>query len=131
MSTLGLFLVVFGALIVVTRVPLVVAPERMRVVVLQMMATPSRLRMLGVFVTAVGGWAAWAGSTQASPLGDFVNTAGVIIIIFGAGFLVPFAKPASKVFGDLVSLISAGTLRIAGVLAVLLGAWIISYGLGI
>ena len=131
MSALGLFLVVFGALIVVTRAPLIVAPERMRVVALQMMATPARLRVSGVFLAALGIVAAWAGSTQATTIGNVVNSLGVFVIIFGAGIMVPFAKPASKVLSDLFSLLSTSFLRIAGVLAVLIGIWIIYYGAGI
>lgn len=131
MSPLGLFLMVFGTVIVVTRAPLIFAPERTRSLALQMMATPTRLRKLGLFLTALGGWAAWAGSTQATPTGNLVNSLGIFVIIFGAGVMIPFAKPASKVFSDLFSLFSTSALRVAGVLAVLIGAWIISYGAGL
>lgn len=131
MSTLGLFIVVFGLLIIVTRAPLIFAPERTRAFALKMFETPVRLRALGAFLTLLGALAAWVGTTEVTPAANFVNTLGIMVIIFGAGIIIPFASPVAKVFRDVFERFSTSFLRGAGVLAVLLGTWIVWYGAGL
>lgn len=131
MSTLGLFIAIIGILIILTRSPLVFAPERTRSVFMAVMATPARLRLLGLFMTLLGALAAWVGLTEVSPTADFVNTLGIIIIIIGAGIVIPFAQPVSKAFRGIMGAMSTSFLRGVGVLAVLIGAWIVWYGVGL
>lgn len=131
MSTLGLFIVVFGLLIIVTRSPLIFAPERTRTVALQLLNTTARFRALGVFVILLGALAAWVGTTEATSAANFVNKAGIIVLFFAAGIMIPFAGSFAKVFRSLMQSFSVQTLRIMGILAVLIGAWIVLYGVGL
>lgn len=131
MSTLGLFIAFFGVLVIVSRSPLIFAPERTRSVFMKIMATPSRMRVLGLLMALLGALAAWVGTTEAGPLADFVNTVGIIIIFFGAGIVIPFASPVGKMFREIIGAVSTSFLRGAGVLAVILGAWVVWYGMGL
>lgn len=131
MSTLGQFIVVLGLLIIATRAPLVFAPEGWRSVVLKLFKTPARMRAFGAFLGGFGAVAAWVGSTEATPLGEFVYTAGIMVMVLGVGLFIPFASSMGAVFRQIIGAMGASVLRGVGVLAVLIGAWIVWYGMGL
>lgn len=130
MTTLGLFLVGFGLLTIVIRLPYVVAPERTRSFWLRVIEKPFGTRWLGLFIVAVGlaGWLSGASTT--GQVGEVTSMIGFILAIIGSGFVL-FAVPLSPFFQDFIRSSSPTVLRIAGALAVLFGIWVITVGIGI
>lgn len=128
MTHIGLICVLIGSLIIVTRGPLIFAPEGYRSFVLKLLASDASMRGFGIFTAALGGLLAWSTRGLASGLGQFLYTLGIIIIAMAALFMVPFPKASGNLARGIWNAFSTTALRALGVLAVVLGALLVSYG---
>jgi len=131
MTAIGLFLVVFGVLIILSRGPLIVAPERTRNVYLRLFQSDRRMRWFGL---VMGGLAAivaylFVGVSGTIPLVVFY-LALLIVVIMGF-WLVPFPGSANRVATKIWSAFSPLVLRMIGAVSVLFGMWLVFLGFGL
>ena len=130
MSTLGLICVGLGALMIVSRAPLIFAPEWQRSLIVSWLEKPGFIRGFGVFALALGAGLAFFTNGAAEPIagvlfffGGFLTAVGVLLIFF-ADSGQALALSVWKSF-------NTNLLRLFGVIAVLLGAYLISFGLSL
>jgi uncharacterized protein YjeT (DUF2065 family) len=127
MSALGLFLVIFGVAIILTRGPLIFAPLATQKYALRLLETDARIRMLGVVAAALSVWLFYVASVEIAAVADTVLFIGVVVAA-AAFFYIAFPKPMGDLVRAIVSSFNAPLLRILGVIAVALGVLIAGYG---
>ena len=123
--------IALGIIIIVSRAPLIFAPEATRSIYLKLLATNTRIRIMGLFVGAMG--IAMILSARGSP-----ETSALLILAIGY-FLVFVMIFPFMIFTSIIKLIAeavlSGTddliLRGMGVIAVIIGALFIWLGISI
>lgn len=128
MSALGLFLVAFGLLMIVTRAPLIIAPERARALAIHLIGEPRRMRTMGIFAALLGIAAAWAGAAATGLIGQIVLYLGLITLTLAAVLMIPFPGPMATMARFAWERLSTSALRILGSVATLVGIIIAAYG---
>ncbi len=131
MSILGLFFVILGSAIIVTRAPLIVAPERARNLVLKIIGTERRMRFFGIFVASLGAVLVWVGGSEPGAMAQVVFYLGFFMVLIAALWMIPFPGSSGTVARRIWGKFAPRTLRILGALAVLFGALLVVYGLSL
>lgn len=131
MSILGLFFVLLGSAIIITRAPLIVAPERARHLVLKIFGTDRRMRIFGIFVASLGALLVWVGGSEPGAVAQIVFYLGFFMVLMAALGMIPFPGPCGKLAKRVWEKFPPRTLRIIGAVAVLFGALLVIYGLGL
>lgn len=131
MSAAALIIVILGAAIVLSRAPLIIAPEAVRGTYLKLFDTDGKMRLMGVIMGAVSAtivWLTWGiGDTASQVLRDI---AGVVLVLSVCA-MIPFPAWARRLATNVWSAFSPGVLRLLGVLAVAVWGLIIWYGLSL
>lgn len=131
MSTTALIIVILGASIVLSRAPLIIAPEAVRGTYLKLFDTDGKMRLMGVIMGAVSTlilWVLWGLGDTAAMAVKYV--AGLVLVLSVAA-MIPFPAWARRLATNVWSAFSPGVLRLLGVLAVAVGGLIIWYGLSL
>ena len=131
MFTLANLCIFIGVLMIVSRAPLIFAPEKYRALILSWVSSPSFMRLFGGFVLALGGLITWITSSESGLLAIILNGLGWVMLVFGLVFMLPFATAASDLASQVWSGFRTSTLRVLGVGAVLFGGWLALYGLSL
>lgn len=131
MSVLALFFVILGSAIIVTRAPLIFAPETARRLVLRIFGTDRRMRMFGIFVAFLGALLVWVGGSEPGPVAQIVFYLGFFMVLMAALAMIPLPGPSRKLATRVWERFAPRTLRIIGALAVLFGALLVIYGLSL
>jgi len=131
MSTLALVIVIAGLMIIASRAPLVFAPEATRAFYLKLFETDARMRTLGGMIAILGAlliWGAWGeNSTTATAILAF----GVLIVAIAAYLFIAFPHWARKLATSIWGGFSTSVLRLLGLVAVVVGLAIATYGLSL
>lgn len=131
MSILGLFFVILGSAIIVSRAPLIVAPEWARNLVLKIIGTERRMRFFGIFVASLGALLVWVGGSEPGAVAQIVFYLGFFMVLIAALWMIPFPRSSGAVARRIWGKFAPRTLRILGALAVLFGALLVVYGLSL
>ena len=131
MSILGLFFVILGAAIIISRAPLIIAPEAARRMVLKIIGTDQRMRFFGFFVASVGILLVWVGGSEPGIVAQVVFTLGFFMLLVAALWMIPFPTSSGKVARNIWGKFAPRTLRILGAVAVAFGALLVLYGLSL
>lgn len=131
MGVLALFFVILGIAIIVTRAPLIVAPERARRLVLRIIGTDQRMRIFGIFVAFLGALLVWVGGSQPGAVAQVVFYLGFFMVLIAALAMIPLPGQSRKLATRVWERFTPRTLRIIGTLAVLFGAFLVLYGLSL
>lgn len=131
MSILGLFLVILGSAIIITRAPLIVAPQQTRNLILRLIGTKDHMRFFGIFVAALGSVLVWIGASEPGVVAQIIFSLGFFMLLVAAFGMIPFPGPCEKLARRVWEKFSLRTLRIMGAAAVLFGALLILYGSGL
>jgi len=131
MSTTALIIVILGVSIVLSRAPLIVAPEAVRNTYLKLFDTDGKMRLMGVIMGAVSAlilWVLWGLGDAAAMVVKYV--AGFVLVLSVAA-MIPFPAWARRLATNVWSAFSPGVLRLLGAIAVAVGGLIIWYGLSL
>jgi len=131
MSTTALIIVILGVSIVLSRAPLIVAPEAVRGTYLKLFDTDGKMRLMGIIMGAVSAliiWAVWGLRDTGSLALTYI--AGFVLILSLAA-MIPFPAWARRLATNVWSAFSPGVLRLLGAFAVAVGGLIIWYGLSL
>ena len=131
MSITALILVLFGLSIMLSRAPLIVAPEATRQTYLNLFNTPVRMRVLGLVFAVVFAlilWAVWEIPDLASQVVRYV--AGFVLALSLLA-MIPFPQFASDLAVKVWMAFSPPILRVMGLFAVIVGGLIAWYGLSL
>lgn len=131
MGILGIFFVILGIAIIVTRAPLIVAPESARRLVLKIIGTDQRMRFFGIFVASLGALLVWVGGSEPGAVAQIIFYLGFFMVLMAAVGMIPFPGPSQKLGTRIWKGFAPRTLRIIGAGAVLFGALLIAYGLSL
>lgn len=130
MPVVAQILVVFGVLIILTRAPLIIAPEATRDLYLRILSDDSRMRAFGAFFAVISVAIAYAVRLETGLAAQVLYYLTLIIAVMTGLFMVPFPGMMRKVALQIWNRFSANTMRMLGVLAVLFGGWLVWLGLG-
>jgi uncharacterized protein YjeT (DUF2065 family) len=128
MSALAFLLISFGLIMIVTRGPLVLAPEKARRYYLELLSTKSTIRKFGAVFAIYGAVIVWVTQSDPSLVATIMYYLGLYIGI-ACLFLILFAGPFIGFYKTIVNKFSASALRIVGILSVTIGLYIINYAL--
>ncbi len=131
MSTTALIIIIFGCLIALTRGPLIVAPGKTRDVYLRLFATDGRMRLLGVVFAVISASIAWSMWGVPGSAAQAISYFALFILVLPAGSMMLLPGPMQKFATTIWGGFGEGTLRVMGLLAVILGAWLVYYGMGL
>ena len=128
MSRLGAVLTGLGVLIVVSRGPLLLAPEATLGVYRKLIQTTGRGRALGLGILLFGLALVLAVRTEPGPAARVIEGLGWLMAAPGVG-LAAFPRPAQRFLDSIFSAVSdTGILRATGALAVAVGFVLIYLG---
>jgi len=128
MSTTALIIVLLGLSIMVSRAPLLVAPEQTRSTYLRLFDTAGKMRVMGLVMGAIAGlilWLVWGLADTPSVAVQFL--AGLILVLAVIA-MIPFPDFSSGLATRVWSAFSPGVLRVLGALAIVVGGLIVWYG---
>ena len=131
LSGLALASVVIGALVIVTRGPLVFAPEATLTFYSKLFSSNLRVRLLGLFLGGVAAWlVAMVGRGSDETAAVSVWAGGILAVV--AAVLLIFSGPTRRVFITVLDFIrgmDASVPRGLGVIAVFIGALFVYIGI--
>ncbi len=130
MSALAILIVILGVSIVLSRAPLVVAPQQTRDAYLRLFDTDSKMRLLAATIGAVGVIAVWAALGVPGTVAAIVNGFGLFMgfVAFGAILLPGLAR---KFATSVWTSFGTTAMRFMGALAVIFGLFLVYYGLSL
>ena len=131
MNGLALISILMGVLIIISRGPLIFAPEIMRKFYMKLIATSTRIRIMGLCITPLGAVAIMVarGSDQTASL--IISVIGYIMVLIAVFFMLIFPSLSKQVADAFLEAMDNLMLRILGLLAVCLGALFIYLGLAV
>ena len=127
MSAFGLFLAAIGTLIILTRGPLIVAPQSTRSFYMRLIG--ERMRGWGVIAGVIGAAFMLAAQTTTGLAASVTFWLGVFIITLGFTSMMFFPEKMRAVAETAWNAFSEPVLRLLGILSVAVGALLIYYGL--
>ena len=130
-NTLPLMLIIFGSILILTRGPLVFAPQQVRDIYLGMMSTNRNIRLLGVFILVLGVYFAMGARDEPTLAADLMYYLGLLMIVISIFGMLIFPSFVSKFAVPIWQGFSENTLRVIGGLAVIFGLWVIGIGAGL
>ena len=129
MSAISVMSIIFGIVIIVTRAPLIFAPDAALRLIKRIISDKSTLRIVGI-ITAVLGLALIASAWNADQT--------IALILYWLGWLIFCAALAELIFTAFVQRIAISiwsmrnsTARILGLVAVVIGAFFIYLGIAV
>lgn len=131
MTSLALFLVVLGVLIILSRGPLIVAPIRTRDAYIKLLRSDRRMRMFGIVVGSFGALVAYTVHGLTGTLAQAVFYLSLFVVLIMAVWFVPFPKSANRVAVKAWTAFSPLVLRMIGAVSVLFGMWLVFLGFGL
>lgn len=131
MSAFAIFVVILGVLILVSRGPLIVAPQRTRDLYLRLLDDGNHHRLLlAGMIGAVGAVGAWAAVGATGTIAAVIRGVSLLMVAVAVVMIArpgPVCKLASKVWMSF----NETTMRVIGAVSVLLGVALIYYGLSL
>lgn len=129
MSAFALFCIIVGLLMIATRAPLIVAPEKTRDIYMHaLLDTKEHVRSLGIFMGLFGAFALLVAGGVPGAVATIIQIFGLVMIIVSVGFLAPYPARAMTLARKVWYSFAPRTLRILGLLAVVLGGALVWYG---
>ncbi|MGI9324128.1 MAG: hypothetical protein ACR2PZ_02835 [Pseudomonadales bacterium] len=131
MSNVGIVAMIFGALIVCSRGPLLLAPVATLHWFSKAIETRTRTRVLGAFVVALAASMAWAGASQGDTLESLMFIFGVLMLLFVIPALLLFPSVYMSLASSFIPDDPSGFLfgwRMLGLVSVIIGAAIFMIG---
>jgi len=131
MSGIAIVCIVFGAIAIIIRGPLIFAPEATKRVYGRVFSNPSALRVIGVIMTLLG-------LVMVMVSRESSHDAAIVISLFG-WLLMALAGPLTIVATPFVQRIAMASLdrmshtvaRIFGIIAVVIGGFIVYLGFAV
>lgn len=129
MNDLALISILIGIIAIVSRGPLIFAPESTKELYVKLVASNTRIRIMGLFVAALGTAAIMAarGSDQTAAL--IILVLGYFWVFAATFFLLIFTSFYKLIADAFLDAMDNLILRLLGVFTVLLGAFFIYLGL--
>lgn len=128
MNPLAAASIFFGLMLIATRAPFIFAPQAARKFWLRQLASPARVRLMGLFTAAIG--AAMVMAAQGSYRLEVLVVLGTGwgLILLAVFVLLIFASAFSAIARDVFGAIEDPFLRGMGAIATLVGAMFIYMG---
>lgn len=130
MPIVGQILIGFGVLIILTRAPLIVAPEATRDLYLKLLSDDSRMRIFGGVFAVLGAIIAFTVRTETGLEAQVLFYCALVVALMTGLLMVPFPGMMRGWALRIWNKFSANTMRALGTLAVLFGGWLVWLGLG-
>lgn len=125
--TTGLIITLAGLLMIVTRGPLIWNPGGWRTKLLTLLDTDAKFRRLGLFMALVSVICYVLTMNDPTMPGQLVRWFSAAIFVLTAVWAV-FPGPLRTLAVSIWNMFSETVLRVLGVLAVLIGAWLVYFG---
>lgn len=131
MDPVAIVIIVVGAMIALSRAPLIFAPLEVRDFYLRLLATDRHMRLIGLGVALLGGACIWVTQGRSGMPADAVYAFGLFFLLAGTFFFVLFAHWARKLAASIWGNFGKATLRAIGVTSATAGIALVYYGLSI
>ncbi|MEE8258102.1 MAG: hypothetical protein V3R20_00275 [Sphingomonadales bacterium] len=128
MSALAIAIIVFGLLILVTRGPLVYAPDQTRNRLVSLFDSERKMRKLGIAIAALGVFFIWAADGAIGGWAVAVYLFGVLALLISLLSMIPFPGRMQPLATRIWKGFSETTLRLIGITSTVFGAWLIYVG---
>jgi len=128
MSVLAIAIIVFGLLILVTRVPLVYAPDKTRARLVGLFDSERKMRMMGLAIAALGAFFIWATDGATGGWAVTVYLFGILALMISLLCMIPFPGRMQPVATRVWQGFGVTTLRLIGLTSTVFGAWLIYVG---
>ncbi len=128
MSVLAIAVIVFGLLILVTRGPLVYAPDKTRNRLVGLFDSERKMRMMGIVIAALGAFFIWAADGAIGGWAVAVYLFGILALMISLLLMIPFPGRMQPLATRVWNGFSQTTLRLIGLTSTVFGAWLIYVG---
>ena len=128
MNTVAIICIVLGILIIVTRGPLIVAPQATVRVYRKILEKPAQVRIMGLALALLALVVVRATANEPGLLAAILNVLGWLILVVGGLMLTLFPNVAQSIVYRVLDALSDTLLRGAGLVAVGLGLFLIYLG---
>lgn len=131
MSTTALILVIAGLSMIASRGPLMVAPGRIRDTYLRLFDTDGHMRALGLVFAAVSAFVVWSIWGVTGTTAQVITYFGGFIFLLAVFAMVLMPARMRKLATNIWTGFGERTLRVLGLGGVVIGGWLIWYGMGL
>lgn len=128
MNAVAVVSILLGLAIIVLRGPLIFAPKETKEFYLKMLASPMRIRIFGAFAALIGIVMVSALAGAEGLLAEILVFVGLMFVVTAVGFMVPFPGKLKTLVEKIFSMANDTLARIVGVIAVLIGVYLIYAG---
>lgn len=129
MTATSITLICFGVLVAISRGPLILAPAKTHDVYLRWIGNNNVLRLWGVVMGALSVLVIYTTAQDIGLVAKIVHGFAWFIAVACVVALIPFPGPIGRMGTAIWSRFSDGILRGMGLLSVLVGAWLVWFGL--
>lgn len=130
MSAVAIISILLGVSIIIARAPLIFAPRQTLDFYMKILATPSRVRLLGLILALLSVAIIIYLEGVEGTLALVIMVMAIITLVFSIGFISLFPEPFRRLATMVWAERSDGFLRVVGVLAVAVGVAFVWFGLG-
>ncbi len=128
MSVLAIAIIIFGLLILVTRGPLLYAPDKTRNRLVSLFDSERKMRMMGIVIAALGAFFIWATNGATGGWAVTVFLFGILALMISLLCMIPFPGRMQPVATRVWQGFGETTLRLIGLTSTVFGAWLIYVG---
>ncbi len=128
MSALAIAIIIFGLLILVTRGPLVYAPDKARNRLVGLFDSERKMRMMGIAIAALGAFFIWATDGATGGWAVAVYLFGILALMISLLSMIPFPGRMQPLATRIWKGFSETTLRLIGLTSTVFGVWLIFVG---
>lgn len=128
MSALAIAIIIFGLLILVTRGPLVYAPDKARNRLIGLFDSERKMRMMGITIAALGAFFIWAADGATGGWAVAVYLFGILALMISLLSMIPFPGRMQPLATRIWKGFSETTLRLIGLTSTVFGAWLLFVG---
>lgn len=128
MNAVAIVSIVLGLTIIITRGPLVFAPQKTKNFYLQFFETHQRVRGVGLLMAVVGVVILLALAESTGLLAQILIVFGWILVVGAVAFIAPFPGAAKTVIDRGFGMVNETVLRVIGALAVAVGVVLVYAG---
>ena len=128
MNALAIAIIVFGLLLLVTRGPLVYAPDKTRNRLVGLFDSERKMRMMGIVIAALGAFFIWAADGAIGGWAVAVYLFGILALMISLLLMIPFPGRMQPLATRVWNGFSQTTLRLIGLTSTVFGAWLIYVG---
>lgn len=131
MSPVAIVIILIGALIALTRGPLIFAPLKVRDFYLRLLDSDGRMRGIGISIALLGTVCIWTGQGGLGTAATLLSGFGVFLVVVATAFFILFAHAARRLATSIWGGFSETTLRLIGIASTVTGLALVYYGLSI